>query len=95
VHHVDLNAGYRPADWPEAFTLHLLREVAADLCGWEGGLTASADDVAFETVIGAAAAPITVRGPARALVAWLIGRSTGDALRTEPAGQLPAVPTWK
>lgn len=95
VHHVDLNAGYRPEDWPEAFTLHLLREVAADLGGWAGGLTASADDVAFETEIGAAAAPITVRGPARALVAWLIGRSSGDALRTEPAGQLPAVPTWK
>jgi maleylpyruvate isomerase len=95
VHHVDLNASYRPADWPEAFTLHLLREVAADFAGWNSGLTASADDLSFEAKIGAAPAPITVRGPARAIAAWLIGRSTGDALRTEPAGQLPAVPTWK
>jgi maleylpyruvate isomerase len=95
VHHVDLNARYRPADWPEAFTLPLLREVVADFAGWESGLTASAEDLAFEAVIGAAPAPITVRGPARAIAAWLIGRSTGDALRTEPAGQLPALPTWK
>jgi maleylpyruvate isomerase len=95
VHHVDLNGSYRPADWPEAFTLHLLREIVADLGGWDSGLTASADDLSFEAKIGAAPAPITVRGPARAIAAWLIGRSTGDALRTEPAGQLPAVPTWK
>jgi maleylpyruvate isomerase len=95
VHHVDLGATYGPADWPESFTLHLLREVAADLGTWEGGLTASADDVAFEAKIGAAPAPITVRGPARAIAAFLIGRAPGDALRTDPAGQLPAVPTWK
>lgn len=95
VHHVDLNASYRPAHWPEAFALHLLREVVADFAGWDGGLTASAEDLSFEAKIGAASAPITVRGPARGIAAWLIGRSTGDALRTEPAGQLPAVPTWK
>lgn len=102
VHHVDLNGSYRPADWPEAFTLHLLREITADFASWDGGLTASADDLAFKAEIGtsepaagAASAPITVRGPARAIAAWLIGRSTGDALRTEPVGQLPAVPTWK
>lgn len=95
VHHVDLNASYRPADWPESFTLHLLRQVTSDFGSWNGGLTASAEDLSFEATIGAAPAPITVRGPARALLAWLIGRSTGDALSTEPAGQLPAVPTWK
>jgi maleylpyruvate isomerase len=95
VHHVDLNGSYRPADWPEAFTLHLLREIAADFAGWESGLTASSEDLAFKADIGAAPAPITVRGPARAIAAWLIGRSTGDALRREPVGQLPAVPTWK
>jgi maleylpyruvate isomerase len=95
VHHVDLDAGYHPADWPESFTLHLLREVVADLGKWEGGFTASAEDVAFEAKIGAAPAPITVRGPAWALAAFLIGRASGDALRTDPAGQLPPVPTWK
>lgn len=95
VHHVDLNASYRPADWPEDFTLRLLREVTGDFAGWEGGLTASADDHDFEAEIGAGPAAVTVRGPARAVAGWLIGRSTGDALRTEPAGQLPAVPTWK
>lgn len=95
VHHVDLGAGYRAADWPEAFTLHLLREVVSDLSAWEGGLSASADDLAFEAKIGAAPAPITLRGPARAIAAFLIGRASGDALRTDPAGQLPPVPNWK
>ena len=27
VHHVDLGAGYTPADWPDAFALRLLREI--------------------------------------------------------------------
>lgn len=93
VHHVDLGAAYGPADWPEAFTLRLLREVTADLAGWAGGLTASANDLSFEARIGAATAPITVRGAARDIAAFLIGRSKGDALSADPA--LPSVPAWK
>jgi maleylpyruvate isomerase len=95
VHHVDLGAGYTPDDWSESFTLHLLREVAADLGTAGPVLRASADDLPFVAEIGAGAAPVTVRGPARALCAWLIGRSKGDALSTDNAGPLPAVPTWK
>lgn len=95
VHHVDLNAAYRPADWPDDFTYRLFREISADLRSWDGGFTAMSDDLGIFSVIGSAPAPLTVRGPARALAAWLTGRSSGDALRTEPAGQLPAVPTWK
>ena len=40
IHHVDLGAGYTPADWPEAFTLRLLRETAhrfADPSRWYCG----------------------------------------------------------
>src|SRR3954454_12009621 len=29
VHHVDLGAGYEPADWSDAFALRLLREIVA------------------------------------------------------------------
>jgi maleylpyruvate isomerase len=99
VHHVDLGAGYRPDDWTEAFTLHLLREVVSDLGAAGPALRVSADDLHFTATIGtdtaptgAGPAPVEVRGPARALAAWLIGRSSGDALS---GGPLPELPTWK
>jgi maleylpyruvate isomerase len=100
VHHVDLAAGYGPGDWSEAFTLHLLREVAGESgAGWPP-LRVSTDDLHFTAEIGTAetgagSAPVEVRGPARALAAWLIGRSKGDALSRAGDGPLPAVPTWK
>jgi maleylpyruvate isomerase len=102
VHHVDLDAGYGPGDWSEAFTLHLLREVVADLGAATPALRVSADDLHFaaeigagSAEIGAGSAPVEVRGPARALAAWLIGRSKGDALSRAGGGPLPAVPNWK
>ena len=106
VHHVDLGAGYGPDDWSEAFTLHLLREVVGDLRRPAQPLRVSADDLPFSAEIGAGAgsaeaeagagsAPVEVRGPARALAAWLTGRSKGDALSRAGGGPLPDVPTWK
>jgi maleylpyruvate isomerase len=95
VHHVDLDAGYGPGDWSEAFTLHLLREVVGNLGPRAPALAVSADDLQFSAEIGAGSAPVEVRGPARALAAWLIGRSKGDELSRAGAGPLPAVPTWK
>jgi len=95
VHHVDLGAGYRPADWSDAFTLHLLREVVGDRANAGPALSASADDLHFKAEIGAGSAPVEVRGPARALAAWLIGRSKGDDVSTADGGPLPDVPTWK
>jgi maleylpyruvate isomerase len=102
VHHVDLGAGYGPDDWSEAFTLHLLREVVSDFGAAAPALRMSADDLHFSAEIGAGSAaagagsaPVEVRGPARALAAWLIGRSTGDALSRAGGGPLPEVPTWK
>jgi maleylpyruvate isomerase len=94
VHHVDLGAGYGPDDWTEAFTLHLLREVVSDLGAGAGApaLRMSADDLQFSAETGAGSASVEVRGPARALAAWLIGRSSGDGLR---GGPLPELPTWK
>ena len=94
VHHVDLGAGYRPADWSDAFTLHLLREVVGDRATGPA-LRASADDLHFTAEIGAGTAPVEVRGPARALAAWMIGRSKGDDVSTADGGPLPDVPTWK
>ncbi|SCG45860.1 maleylpyruvate isomerase family mycothiol-dependent enzyme [Micromonospora coxensis] len=96
VHHVDLAAGYRPADWPPAFAGHLLHEVA-------GGLAERADAPAMvlrydgsrhELAIGERTNAPLVTGPPAELAAWLIGRSSGDGLTVTPDGALPTPPEW-
>jgi maleylpyruvate isomerase len=86
VHHVDLDAGYGPIDWPEAFTGRLLHELARTLPGLD--LTIVPDGQPPLTI--GAGGP-TVSGPAWALAGWLTGRNDGAPLR----GELPKVPTWK
>ena len=36
----------------------------------------------------------TIEGPEAALLAWMIGRTSGDGLNVEPRGPLPALPVW-
>ncbi|WP_328408116.1 maleylpyruvate isomerase family mycothiol-dependent enzyme [Nocardia sp. NBC_00403] len=97
IHHVDLAAGYQPADWPTDFVTRLLPRAAADLtkaAASDPGTTAfaiHAIDTDFTATIGAEAPSHTVSGPATSLLAWLIGRSTGADL----TGDLPALPAWK
>ncbi|HEX6195311.1 MAG TPA: maleylpyruvate isomerase family mycothiol-dependent enzyme [Jiangellaceae bacterium] len=92
IHHVDLNAGYRPSDWPSAFVDRALRE-SLRTCGRKDGVppfTAVADGIREH--VGGPGGP-TVSGTAPALLAWLTGRSSGtdltvdgDALPELPAG---------
>jgi maleylpyruvate isomerase len=93
VHHVDLGAGYTPADWTDAFALRLLREIvigadapAMVLRPWgiEHSLTIGADPGA--PVIG---------GPTKSIAAWLAGRADGGDLTVSPDGELPVPATWK
>lgn len=98
VHHVDLAAGYRPADWPAAFVHRLLHELARGLETNPAApaLVVHATDLGHELTVGpAATARSTVRGPGHAVAAWLAGRSTGAGLTVTPDGPLPPVPTWK
>jgi maleylpyruvate isomerase len=96
VHHVDLDVGYRPQAWSDAFTLHLLHEVVSNFSRSGPPLRVAGDDLDFSAELGGAGADgVTVRGRARELAAWLIGRSTGAALTVDPAGALPPVPSWK
>jgi maleylpyruvate isomerase len=92
VHHVDLGAGYTPADWPESFAHRLLHDVASDQA--TVSLTLEADSLGHPVPVGSGGPP-TVSGPAWALAAWLTGRSSGTGLTVEPAGPLPAIPEWK
>lgn len=96
VHHVDLGAGYRPADWPEAFAHRLLHEVATGLAGRADAppMVLRFDGSRHELVIGDRAAAPTVTGTAPELAAWLIGRSPGSVLTVTPDGPLPTPPEW-
>jgi maleylpyruvate isomerase len=97
IHHVDLAAGYRPADWPAEFSAELLPQVVGDFA--EPGCPGA---VLSDTVsgrqhrIGPAELPpeITITGPSWELLAWLLGRSDGARLATDPTGPLPPVPAW-
>ncbi|MEW1907950.1 maleylpyruvate isomerase family mycothiol-dependent enzyme [Kitasatospora sp. NPDC085895] len=90
-HHVDLDAGYTPAHWPESFASAELARLAARLDGAEGlpGVALTAEDTGARARIGEPAGPeLAVEGPVRALTAWLSGRSDGDGLQVHRAGVL-------
>jgi maleylpyruvate isomerase len=97
IHHVDLGAGYSPADWPEAFATYCLEQVAPSFAGPHSpAVMLQSSDSPVAVRIGPARdqPATTVTGPVRTLLAWLTGRSAGDGLTAEPAGPLPALPSW-
>jgi maleylpyruvate isomerase len=98
IHHVDLGAGYRPADWPADFAAQRLATAAGDFAAKAGcprvTLRATESGTEHEIGPGDGAATLTVSGPTRQLLAWLIGRSVGADLTADPAGPLPALPAW-
>lgn len=93
VHHADLAVGYGPADWPEAFALRLLREVAADLDGPPMVLRPAGLEHPLH--VGDPAGAPTVLGTTRALAAWLTGRGDGAELTVSPDGELPVPGRWR
>jgi maleylpyruvate isomerase len=99
VHHVDLDAGYTTADWPEAFSQHLLREIRSGFSKRDDApsVILRPDELGHDLALRPASAvtdgPV-VAGPSHALAGWLSGRSTGKDLRVIPDGPLPSVPAW-
>lgn len=103
IHHVDLNAGYGPPDWPEPFVADQLERVT-------GNFSARGDVAPFEIEVAgtghrypvgpATGDAVTVTGPGCWLLAWLTGRDAGTALsvRSGPGpddgGVLPQLPTF-
>lgn len=88
-HHVDLAAGFQPADWPDDFVASQLPQVSA--------IMDSRADGPSMTLVGPATLrvgttpPVDVTGPPAAMLAWLSGRSGGSGLNTGGAA-LPVVP---
>lgn len=88
VHHVDLDIGYRPADWPTAFVrdylsmgLQGLKEFPVRIEATDSGRVHESDG-----------ATVVVSGPEYAILAWLIGRSDGSELARTGDAPLPQVP---
>jgi maleylpyruvate isomerase len=94
VHHVDLDAGYGPADWSESFTQRLIHEASRTLSGLSVRLEPDGANHPVDVGEVDDATP-RVSGPAHVLAAWLIGRGDGAGITVIPDGPLPAVPSWK
>ncbi|XVQ07904.1 maleylpyruvate isomerase family mycothiol-dependent enzyme [Spirillospora sp. CA-255316] len=101
THHVDLAAGYGPADWPESYlrwaltgTLADLEALPADLRGGLEGHRLTATDTAESADLGAGEGGPEISGSARALLGWLTGRSAGEGVAARPEGPLPVPPPW-
>jgi maleylpyruvate isomerase len=101
VHHVDLAAGYGPADWPEWFVAEQLYRVTGVLDAIPDTPAAVLADTSAERqyilrpdLVRDAPARV-VSGPGHALLAWLLGRASGAALSADPAGPLPAIPAYR
>ena len=93
IHHVDLVAGYSPADWSKAFATHTLDEVAPAFVA-RGDCPVSALHDTHGGVWQVGPEGPSLSGPASELAAWLIGRSDGAALTPSPPGAVPTPPPW-
>jgi maleylpyruvate isomerase len=101
IHHVDLDAGYQPGDWPADFVQVALARVARDFAGRADAprLLACPEGQEAAFPIGPAgpgpASTVTVSGPPAALLAWLTGRDTGAGLEVAGADTVPVLPPWR
>jgi maleylpyruvate isomerase len=97
-HHVDLDAGYQPGQWPEDFAgegLERVSQVFRAKPDCPAAVLVSLDSGQTHRIGPADAEPVArISGPTRELLAWLTGRSTGAGLTAEPAGPLPSLPPW-
>lgn len=98
IHHVDLGLDHTPAHWHEDFSAHVLdgatRVMTAAGDAPAARLHAVDTDRTWELGAPDESSPL-VAGPQAALLAWLIGRSSGDGLTVEPDGAtLPTPPSW-
>lgn len=95
VHAVDLDAGGRFDQIPEAVVVALGDEVATTLSSREDcpSIVLEATDTGRRWNVGAADGAVVLKGTQPELLAWLIGRSDGDGLRAS-TGDVPPAPRW-
>jgi maleylpyruvate isomerase len=100
IHHVDLAAGYVPADWPDDFLIEALPRVAESFAGRDDvpPCVAWAEGAKDPFRLGpehAGRPAVYIRGQQADLLAWLLGRGDGSTLTVGGGGALPALPSWR
>jgi maleylpyruvate isomerase len=105
VHHIDLDAGYAHGHWPAEFVDLLLPRVMPTLATrLDGEITVRIETIDRDPLVTATAANaaedlVIVRGPASAVLCWLLGRASAAAgdlevTRSGQAWQLPRLRAW-
>ncbi|WP_242893385.1 maleylpyruvate isomerase family mycothiol-dependent enzyme [Actinomadura litoris] len=101
AHHVDLAAGYGPADWPEPYVRWALTSTLTDMAALPetqraglAGCRITATDSGESADLGWAPGGPEASGSGRALLGWLSGRSDGVGVALRPDGPLPEPPPW-
>jgi maleylpyruvate isomerase len=100
IHHVDVAAGYSPADWPEYFLIEALPRVAESFAGRDGMppcvVWAEGAKNSFRLGPDQAGQPtVIIRGQPADLLAWLLGRGDGASLTLAGSDALPELPPWR
>jgi maleylpyruvate isomerase len=100
IHHVDLAAGYSPGDWPAGFLVEALPRVALSFTGRDDAprCLVWAEGAKDSFRIGPeqdGPPPVIIHGQPADLLAWLLGRGSGDGLTMAPGGALPELPPWR
>ncbi|MCX4726734.1 maleylpyruvate isomerase family mycothiol-dependent enzyme [Streptomyces sp. NBC_01306] len=94
VHHVDLNAGYTPVQWPSHFVHDMLDRVVKSFSARENApamrLHATDTDTWYR-ISDDQPAP-EIHGAESSLLSWLMGRSPGNDLAVEDYRALPSPP---
>lgn len=95
LHHVDLDAGYTPADWPDSFVRRALDDTVRAFSRRDDVPSVALAVDGRPTEHLGTDARITVAGPARPVLGWLTGRGgTAELTVDPPDAGLPALPAW-
>ena len=95
IHHVDLDLAYAPARWTDRVHQPRLANVTSAFRELEPppAFDLHAVDTDARWQLGAEPSPVVVSGAQAALLAWLIGRSSGDGLSADgPDGHRTPLP---
>lgn len=94
VHHVDLRAGFTPDGWPPYFATDMLGRVVRSFANRAAApaLRLYATDTGASYQVAAGDGTPEIRGSQIALLAWLMGRSTGHGLTIDGGAPLPDLP---
>ncbi|GAA1359757.1 maleylpyruvate isomerase family mycothiol-dependent enzyme [Catellatospora chokoriensis] len=95
THHLDLDVGYRTADWPAGYVTWALAETFAALQA-QGFPLARVKATDLGRTWDIAGDGPTVAAPGHVLLGWFSGRASADGLASDlPPTALPTPPTWQ